>query len=412
MRKTSLPFMISLLFLLCFSVRGLAQNTWLTLHLAPELQGENQTAYLHCFKWNVSSEFEILDSVKVAPKDSIVRMKCYIPEAYTLTIIFSRLGPSHLWFNVEPDKKYDLYLTEDMNGKYPFPIKGSDVFNEDNEFRAKTITPLFEKISNTAREISQASSAGTIQKLEKRKQKYRQQLVDSVLWYIKTTKFPLLAHSHSLQLYAYYRDIIPLDSLIGLFYDLKRKFPESGKFTLPPPYRAKDKLAPYSIESREQQNMIHRLYEERNRITPADTTLGAYLALNLPDADRNKVKLDTLRSEYILVDFWASWCAPCRKEIPFIKEAKARYADHLAVYAVTLDADRKKWQNAIVEDGTEDFIHVVGVSEQNTPNRQVKELGVNAIPRNFLLDKDRRIIAKDLRGEELIPFLEKWERNK
>lgn len=124
------------------------------------------------------------------------------------------------------------------------------------------------------------------------------------------------------------------------------------------------------------------------------------------------MRLDTIQSKYILVDFWASWCAPCRKEIPFIKEAKAKYADRLTVYAVTLDANRSKWQKAIAEDGTGNFIHVVGVSEQNNFNKQLKELGINAIPRNFLLDKEHRIIAKDLRGKELIQFLDKLENNK
>lgn len=230
MRKILPSFICGLLLFLCFSIKGFSQNTYLSLHLPPELRGEAQTAYLHCYKWNVSNEFGILDSVKVTPKDSIVQMKCYIPEAYELKVIFSRLGPSYLWFNVEPDKKYDLYLTEDMDGKYPFPIKGSDVFNEDNEFRKRTITPLFEKISNTAQEISQTSSVAIAGKLERKKQAYRKQLVDSVLLYIKTTRFPLLADNHILQLYVNYRDIIPLDSLIRLFYELKRKFPESSCF--------------------------------------------------------------------------------------------------------------------------------------------------------------------------------------
>lgn len=412
MRKISLSCIISLLFLFGFSIKGVAQNTYLTLHLAPELRGEAQTVYLHCYKWNLSKEFSILDSVKVAPKDSIVHMMCYIPEEYTLKIIFSRLGPSYLWFDVEPNKEYDLYPTEDMNGKYPYFIKGSDVFNEDNEFRKRTINPLFEKISNLAQEIAKTSSATIGRQLEKKKQEYRTQLVDKILLYIKTTRFPLVAKAHSLQLYVNYRDIMPLESLLQLFYELKRKFPKSHYFIYPPPYTASAYLAPYSIESREQQKMINKLYKERNQITAVDTALGACLSLQFPDKNKSKIKLDTIQSQYILVNFWASWCAPCRKKIPFIKEAKAKYAERLTVYAVTLDADRGKWQEAIAEDRTENFIHVVGVSEQNNFNKQLKALGINAIPRNFLLNKEHKIIAKDLKGEELIQFLDKLENNK
>jgi len=97
---------------------------------------------------------------------------------------------------------------------------------------------------------------------------------------------------------------------------------------------------------------------------------------------------------------------PCRKETPFLKMAKERYKDKLAVYAVTIDADTLKWEKAIEEDSTRYFIHVRGVSDRNVPDKQVRALKIKSIPRNFLLDKERRIIAKDLRGEELLNALE------
>ena len=116
--------------------------------------------------------------------------------------------------------------------------------------------------------------------------------------------------------------------------------------------------------------------------------------------------LEKNRGKVIYVDFWASWCVPCRKETPFLKMAKERYKDKLAVYAVTIDADTLKWEKAIEEDSTRYFIHVRGVNDRNVPDKQVRALKIKSIPRNFLLDKERRIIAKDLRGEELLNALE------
>ena len=134
--------------------------------------------------------------------------------------------------------------------------------------------------------------------------------------------------------------------------------------------------------------------------------MGAKLQLAFPHISKKKINTDSIAEEYVLVDFWASWCVPCRKETPFLKMAKERYKDKLAIYAVTIDADTLKWEKAIEEDSTRYFIHVRGVSDRNVPDKQVRALKIKSIPRNFLLDKERRIIAKDLRGEELLNALE------
>ena len=95
--------------------------------------------------------------------------------------------------------------------------------------------------------------------------------------------------------------------------------------------------------------------------------------------------LEKNRGKVIYVDFWASWCVPCRKETPFLKMAKERYKDKLAVYAVTIDADTLKWEKAIEEDSTQYFIHVRGVNDRNVPDKQVRALKIKSIPRNFLV---------------------------
>lgn len=407
-------YIIILLYaLLLVSFQSLNQqdikNVHIRLHLPLELCDEEQTVYMYGYLEN-GYDFRIIDSIQIQPKDSIVTLSGYIKKATGLDFIFSRKGPKDLYFTVLPDGDYDLYLTEDMDGRYPFLIKGHILHNQNLFFRKNIINPLKEEESRLSSNLPHDTSSVLYQIKKDSIELIRQTTVTKTLNYIKTTTFPSEARIYSLVLYAFYRDIISKDSLQSLHTLLRQKFPDDVKF--------KDslfvsKLTPYPVseQSKKERKRIAEIAEKRNSIVPRDTALHAVLNLTFPAIDKNKIKLDTIQSKYILVDFWASWCAPCRKEIPFIKEAKAKYADRLTVYAVTLDANRSKWQKAIAEDGTENFIHVVGVSEQNNFNKQLKELGINAIPRNFLLDKEHRIIAKDLRGKELIQFLDKLENN-
>lgn len=123
--------------------------------------------------------------------------------------------------------------------------------------------------------------------------------------------------------------------------------------------------------------------------------------LIIPDAGNNGFDLKRVRSDYILIDFWASWCRPCRLEIPSLKSAYREHGEILRVVAVSIDRERDKWVQAIKEDGTMDFTHILLNEENANYGRIMKRFDVRAIPRNFLLDKNRRIIAVDLYGDAL-----------
>ncbi|WP_233635669.1 TlpA disulfide reductase family protein [Hymenobacter setariae] len=132
------------------------------------------------------------------------------------------------------------------------------------------------------------------------------------------------------------------------------------------------------------------------------TALGAQAPdFGLPDPSGKLVKLSDLRGQYVLVDFWASWCKPCRAENPTVAKAYATYQhQNFTVISISLDnqSARAAWLKAIQDDG----LTWTQVSDLHGFNTEVaQQYAISAIPQNFLLDPQGRIVAKNLRGDAL-----------
>ena len=111
-------------------------------------------------------------------------------------------------------------------------------------------------------------------------------------------------------------------------------------------------------------------------------------------------KLSDLKGKYVLIDFWASWCGPCRRENPTVVAMYKKYHEKgFEVFSVSLDRDKQSWINAINQDGLLWANHVSDL--KNWGNAAAATYGVQSIPRTVLVDKDGNIVAHNLRGEEL-----------
>ena len=141
--------------------------------------------------------------------------------------------------------------------------------------------------------------------------------------------------------------------------------------------------------------MFHEVVERM-----LSTNIGQFAPeISLPSPDGKEIALSSLKGKLVLIDFWASWCGPCRKEMPNVIKIYSKFKNKgFEIYGVSLDQDKEKWMEAITKDG----INWPQVSDlKYWDNVAARIYNVQGIPYTVLIDKDGKIIAKNLRGQEL-----------
>ncbi len=208
-------------------------------------------------------------------------------------------------------------------------------------------------------------------------------------------------NAEALQLNNYLLDIIHKNasSLVAVVA-LQQLSPEFSKDGYKELYQQTDEALTKKYPGAAQVKLFHD-----SRMNMLKTEIGASAPDFLSDTpDGKKLGPSSFKGKVLLVDFWASWCGPCRAENPeMVKIYKKYHAKGLEVLGVSLDKDKAKWTEAIEKDKLE-WNHVSDLGAWESAS--AKLYNVTSIPQTFLLDKEGKIVAKGLRAEGLEARLE------
>jgi len=152
---------------------------------------------------------------------------------------------------------------------------------------------------------------------------------------------------------------------------------------------------PERLKQTQEGKVITDRIQKKKQVLPGMKTVD----FSLPDNHNNMVTLSSFKGRYVLLDFWASWCGPCREEHPNLKQLYERYKNkNFVVVSVSIDTDKQKWLRAIEKDG----LPWSQLSDLKGNQGEVYlAYGITSIPANFLINPDGEVIAKDLKGEAL-----------
>ena len=334
-----------------------------------------------------SNELKTVDSVVVTDKGTFKFKKdIKIPSFYLL----KRNNNNFLTMLIKPGEKIKLKAHNDSLN-YPISIDGStgtELMVEYNKKLRTTISKLTGLHDIYMQNVDKPELPKVVESLDSTAQVYLSEINTYTKKYIDDNLTSLVS------LAALYQQIAPGVQIMNPTKDLKYFVKvDSSMFSLYPDYE------PVTTLHENVKEILAKIKGE-STVAPASATGAEAPEISLPTPEGDTIKLSSTRGSVVLLDFWASWCVPCRQENPNLVEAYNKYHKKgFQIYQVSLDKTKEAWMKGIQDDHLEKWIHVSDIKYWNSV--VVPLYRIESIPFNCLLDKEGRIIASNLRGENL-----------
>lgn len=329
----------------------------------------------------------ILADSSIIGKDGSYSLKARATEESLFSLFFKGdIYPFAYVINDVPK----ILVNADAQVQNDYEVKGSDASKSLKEF-SMTASGKWSTLYSLGHEIDSllksgvADTSSTIRTINEQGASQLDDLKKYVNDFIKTSKDPITsswALSTNSQLFS-------IDDYEALLNGIVTKFPaHKGVTKIKEMNERQMALAKQKSQAIDEPQWVDKQAPE----------------LSLPDANGKTVNLSSFKGKYVLVDFWASWCLPCRKENPNVVQAYNKYKDkNFTVLGVSLDKDKGDWLGAIENDKLE-WTQVSDLQEWKS--MAVSTFNFSGIPFNILVDPHGKIIAQSLRGDSLEKKLE------
>jgi len=334
-----------------------------------------------------SNELKTADSMKVSENGTFdFRKEIKSPSFYLIKIN----EKDFLTMLIAPGEKIIVNAYHDSLN-YPISIsgsKGTESMAEYNNALRKTINKLSGLNKIYSQNVDNPNLHAVMDSLDNLAQNYLNEINSYTKTYIDNNITSLVS------LVALYQQVAPKVYVLNPTKDIKYFVKvDSSLSILYPDYEPVT-----SLHTQVQEFVMH--LKGKTDIAPASGEGAVAPEIALPTPKGDTIRLSSTRGSVVLLDFWASWCTPCRLENPNLVKAFNLYGKKgFKIFQVSLDKTREAWIKGIQDDQLGNWIHVSDIQYWNSI--VVPLYKIESIPCNFLLDKDGRIIASNLRGERL-----------
>lgn len=334
-----------------------------------------------------SNELKSIDSVKVSA-DGTFKFKREVkqPSFYLL----KRNENNFLTMLIKPGEKITLRAQSDSLN-YPISFEGSKGTESMTEYN-KTLRATIKKLSGLrnmyTQNVNKPGLPKVIETLDSLAQVYLGEINLYTKKYIDDNLTSLVS------LVALYQQVAPGVYVMNPEKDMSFFVKvDSSMFSLYPDYE------PVISLHEQVKELASKMTGEPAR-GPESTSGSEAPEITLPTPAGDTIKLSSTRGSVVLLDFWASWCAPCRKENPnLVNVFNIYHKKGFQIFQVSLDKTKEAWVKGIEDDHLDKWIHVSDIRYWNSIVVPIYK--IESIPCNYLLDKNGRIIASNLRGEQL-----------
>jgi peroxiredoxin len=336
-------------------------------------------------------QLQKVDSVMVSPQGTFTfKREVKNPSFYLLKLTENNF----LTMLLEPGDKINMNTYYDSLS-YPVSLKGSEgtELMVEYNFNLRVAIKKFSALNSIYMDnINNPELSKVVESLDSMAQSYLNEINTYTKNYIDKNLTSLVS------LVALYQQIAPNVYVMSPSQDMKYFIKVDSSLNINYPENA------LVVSLHDQIKEMAASIDNRAAETAAAGEGSEAPEISLPSPEGDTIRLSSTRGKVVLLDFWASWCLPCRKENPNLVKAYNLYSKKgFQIYQVSLDKTKDAWTKGIKDDQLEKWIHVSDVQYWNSV--VVPLYKIESIPTNFLLDKNGRIIASNLRGDQLVKKL-------